>query len=69
MRAVQGGYPVRGPEWLVFNPAGDLLGRVTIPRDLRVLAFGVNSALVLGTNEEGVDEVRLHGLEELTGGD
>ena len=62
-RSVQGGRPVRGPEWLVFGPAGDLLGRVHIPRSLRVLAFGAGRVLVQGTSEEGVDEVRLHALE------
>lgn len=62
--SVQNGHPVRGPEWLVFSPAGDLLGRLVIPRRLRVLAFGANTALVQGTNDEGVDEVRLHALEE-----
>ena len=61
--SVQRGYPVPGPEWLVFSPAGDLLGRVDIPRSLRVLAFGPNRALVKGTNDSGVDEVRLHVLE------
>ena len=61
--SVQRGYPVPGPEWLVFSPSGDLLGRVDIPRSLRVLAFGPNSALVQGTNDSGVDEVRLHALE------
>ena len=62
--SVQNGRPVRGPEWLVFSPAGDLLGRLDIPRGLRVLAFGTNTALVKGTGEGGVDEVRLHALEE-----
>ena len=61
--SVQRGYPVRGPEWLVFSPAGELLGRLEIPRGLRVLAFGTNTALVKGTNDDGVDEVRLHALE------
>ncbi len=61
--SVQGGYPVRGPEWLVFDPAGDLLGRVDIPRSLRVLAFGRNTVLVKGTNDLGVDEVRVHAME------
>ncbi len=50
-------------QWLVFSPAGDLLGRVVIPRGLRVLAFGTNTVLVKGTSDAGVDEVRLHRLE------
>lgn len=61
--SVQSGHPVRGPQWLVFAPSGDLLGRVTVPRGLRVLAFGTNMVLVKGTNDGGVDEVRLHALQ------
>lgn len=61
--SLQRGYPVRGPEWLVFSPAGDLFGRVVIPRGLRVLAFGTNTVLVTGSSDAGVDEVRLHTLE------
>lgn len=53
----------QGPQWLVFDPSGDLLGRLEIPRTLRVLAFGTNTVLIKGTNDEGVDEVRLHKLE------
>ena len=50
-------------QWLVFSPAGDLLGRVVVPRGIRVLAFGTNTALIKGTSDAGVDEVRLHTLE------
>ena len=37
--------PVRGPEWLVFSPAGELVARLEVPSAWRVLAFG-NGALV-----------------------
>ena len=55
---------VRGPEWLIFSAGGDLRGRMEIPRRLRVLAFGATTALVKGTGDGGVEEVRLHALEQ-----
>lgn len=53
--------PVRGPEWLVFSKAGELLARLAVPRDLRVLAFGDNRLLAVGGGIS-VQEVRVYAL-------
>ena len=56
--------PRAGPEWLVFNQAGELAARLDIPRNLDVLAFGPASVVALHWDEAGVVEVRVHGLKK-----
>ena len=60
--------PRAGPEWLVFNQAGELAARLDIPRNLDVLAFGPAFVVAQGKNEAGVVEVRVYGLEKPPGG-
>lgn len=43
--AVRDGRTVKGPEWLVFNPSGELVGRLQIPTSLQVTAFGEGTVL------------------------
>lgn len=63
------GSPVRGPEWLVFSQEGDLVARLNVPGNLRVLAFGNNALLAVANagntpfrNEVRVYEMRLAGV-------
>ncbi len=56
----------RGPEWLVFSPAGELVARLDIPGRwpaTEVLTFG-DGAVVIRTqdDESGVQEIRIHNL-------
>ena len=62
------GSPVHGPEWLVFSQEGDLVARLNVPVNLRVLAFGNNALLALASvgsapfrNEVRVYEMRSAG--------
>lgn len=62
--AVREGRLMRGPEWLVFSPAGELMGRLDVPGrfpSFRVLAFG-DGALVARARDEKtrVQEVRVY---------
>ncbi len=52
--------PVQGPEWLVFNPKGDLVARVDIPSRWRVLAFGAASVVAVARGEDGFSDIRVH---------
>ena len=54
--------PRAGPEWLVFTPAGGLVARLDIARNLEVLAFGPGSVVVRGVNAVGAQEVRVYEL-------
>ena len=56
------GRPARGPQWLVFDPAGEFVARFEIPGNLTVLAFGPASVLVTARNGVGLQEVRLYAL-------
>ena len=60
----EAGRLTRGPEWLVFDPAGELVARMEIPRNLTVLAFGAASVLATAANEAGRREVGLYGLNK-----
>lgn len=55
--------PVRGPEWLVFSQAGDLVARLDVPLGWRVLEFGHEEVLVVASEDGGPDEVRIHSIE------
>ena len=58
-----GGRPARGPGWLVFGPAGELVARLEIPRSVTVLAFGAGSVLVTQATAAGLREIRLHAID------
>ena len=60
--------PLRGPEWLVFSPAGELVARLDIPRKLEVLAFGPASVVAQDRNEAAVWEVGVYALKKPSGG-
>ncbi len=63
---VREGRPVRGPEWLVFGPAGELLARLDVPGrwpSTEVLAFGDGAVVVRTRNDEtGVQEIRVYAI-------
>lgn len=62
---VRGDQPVQGPEWLVFNPAGELVARLDVPGGLQVLGFGDGVMLATGSNREMRRfEVRVYELAE-----
>lgn len=58
--------PLRGPEWLVFSRAGELVARLDIPGRwpaIEVLAFGDGTVVVRTRDEEtGVQEIRVHAI-------
>lgn len=60
--------PVRGPEWLVFGPSGELLARLNVPGSwptTEVLAFGDGAVAVRTRNEEtGVQEIRVYAIRK-----
>ena len=62
--AVREGRPMRGLEWLVFSPAGELMGRLDVPGrfpSFRVLAFGDGALVARARDEEtGVQGVRVY---------
>lgn len=62
------GQPRVGPEWLVFNPAGNLVARMDIPRNLEVMAFGPESVVTKARDKNGVVEIRVYTLNKPTGG-
>lgn len=66
--SLQGTSPLRGPEWLVFSPAGELVARLDIPGrwpGTAVLAFGDGAVVVKTRNDEaGVQEVRVYGISK-----
>lgn len=55
--------PVRGPEWLVFTQAGELVARLDVPLEWRVLAFDDDSVLAVAADESGRRVVRVHAIE------
>ena len=55
--------PVRGPEWLVFNQAGELLSRLDVPSNWRVLAFGHSALVAAVYTDSSFQEVRLYALD------
>ena len=61
---VREGRPMRGLEWLVFSPAGELMGRLDVPGrfpSFNVLAFGDGTLVARARDEEtGVQEVRVY---------
>ena len=57
---VRNGRPVRGPEWLVFNPSGELVGRLEIPPFLQVTAFGDGTVLASRTYAPDVSDIRVY---------
>ena len=59
--------PWRGPEWLVFTQAGELVARLHVPREWRVLAFGHNAVLAVVSVDGGPEEVRVHAIERQSG--
>ncbi len=59
--------PMRGPEWLVFSQAGDLVARLDVPLGWRVLEFGHEEVLVVASENDGPDEVRIHAIERQPG--
>ena len=62
--AVLEGRPMRGPEWLVFSPAGELVARLDAPGrfpSFDVLAFGDGALVARARDEEtGLQEVRVY---------
>ena len=62
--AVREGRPMRGLEWLVFSPEGELMGRLEVPGrfpSFNVLAFGDGALVARARDEEtGVQEVRVY---------
>ena len=54
------GTPAMGPEWLVFHPSGELVGRLEIPRVLQVSAFGDGTVLASRTYRAGFSEIRVY---------
>ena len=58
--------PVRGPEWLVFSPEGELLARLRVPmRWQGVLAFGDAALVAVGEGEAtGLREVRAYEIRK-----
>ncbi len=65
---VREGRPLRGPEWLVFGPAGELLARLDVPGrfpSTEVLAFGDGAVVARTRNEEtGVQEIRVYAIRK-----
>lgn len=57
---VRNGRPVRGPEWLVFHPSGELVGRLEIPTFLQVTAFGDGTVLASRMYEPEVSDIRVY---------
>lgn len=55
--------PVRGPEWLVFDPAGDLVARLDVPSAWRVLAFGHGALVAVVYVEGDIREVHVYTLD------
>ena len=54
---------VSSPEWLVFSPVGELLARLVVPGNQRVLAVGDGVLVTTGENEvSGANEVRYYEL-------
>lgn len=51
-----------GSRWLVFGPGGRFLAHVATPSDHRVLDIGPDAVLAVGTDELGVEHVRLFRL-------
>jgi hypothetical protein len=50
-------------EWAVFNQSGDQVAAVTIPGSMEVWDAGADYVLVQVTDELGLEEVRVYGLE------
>lgn len=62
---VREGRVLRGPEWLVFGPAGELLARLDVPGPSTVLAFGDGAVVVRTRNEETrVQEIRVYEIRK-----
>ncbi|HEX7242214.1 MAG TPA: hypothetical protein VF263_18150, partial [Longimicrobiaceae bacterium] len=50
--------------WTVFAPGGELLGSVSVPRDLRITDIGADYVLGVWTDDLDVPHVRLYALEK-----
>jgi hypothetical protein len=50
------------PAWLAFDLAGRLIGRLTVPRDYRILEWGDDYLLGAQADPDGVERVVLHRL-------
>lgn len=62
---VREGRVLRGPEWLVFGQAGELLARLDVPGPSTVLAFGDGAVVVRTRNEETrVQEIRVYEIRK-----
>lgn len=55
--------PVRGPEWLVFDQAGQLAARLDVPSNWRVLAFGDGTLVAAVYTDSDFQEVRAYALD------
>lgn len=67
---MDGKYPVRGSEWLVFTKAGDLVARLDMSPhwpSARVLAFDHEAVLVRVSGDDRPGEVRIHAIERQPG--
>jgi hypothetical protein len=54
------GEPIR---WVILDGDGRLVGRLETPEGLRPMEIGVDHILALATDELGIEEVRLYGLQ------
>ena len=61
--AVRDDRPVRGPEWLVFSSAGELVARLEVPSAWRVLAFGDRALVAVVYVDGDFGEVRVYALD------
>ena len=59
------GRPRVGPEWLVFNPTGELVARLEIPRELEVMTFGPSLVIARARDKDGVVEIRVYTVKKL----
>ncbi len=55
-------------KWTIFNPAGQRVGRLTLPGRFNPIEIGSDYILGLGWDELGVEYIRMYGLERPPGG-